>query len=177
MIISESHGAVLVYRFVLIGSDCLHGSGWRCVFLTHFQESVSPTVRSAESGLPPTTPPCPPPSSLPRLCALIIPRPIHPHLGRLTVCMSRASNSSGSFNEGRRNLKVRTEARCSKAAGSNTLEAAVIITTSYIITTREHQQICMMATFSSQTNENLFLQPCNIMQNFTAEDQNKYQIL
>lgn len=51
----------------------------------------------------------PPPSSLSRLYALIIRTPIHPHLLWLTVCMNRAANSSGSFNEGRSDLKVRTE--------------------------------------------------------------------
>lgn len=116
MIICESCGALPVYRFVLIGSDCLHGSGWRCVFLTHFQESVSPAVHSAESGPPPaarhpppTTPPC---CRLPPHYPVYMPsssadRYIPIYCG--WQCMNRAANSSGSFNEGRSDLKVRTE--------------------------------------------------------------------
>lgn len=44
----------------------------------------------------------------PPLYALLIPGPIYSHLLWQTVGMNRAANSTGSFKEGRSNLKVRT---------------------------------------------------------------------
>lgn len=83
------------FRVEVCFVDPLPGGG-----VTHGSSSW---VRSA------ATPPPLSVSLLPSLFALIIPRPIYPHLLMLTVGMKRATNSTGSFNEGRSNLEVGTQ--------------------------------------------------------------------
>lgn len=107
MIICESYGAFLVRFCELISSDCIV---WVEVEILDPVDGVCVTVGPfswLRSALP--TPPYPlSPISLSPLYALIIPRPIYSHLLWLTVGMNRATNSTGSLNEGRSNLKVRT---------------------------------------------------------------------
>lgn len=107
MIICESYGAFLVRFCELISSDCIV---WVEVEILDPVAGVCVTVGPfswVRSALP-TSPYPLSPISLSPLYALIIPRPIYSHLLWLTVGMNRATNSTGSLNEGRSNLKVRT---------------------------------------------------------------------
>lgn len=149
MIIHKSYGALLIYGFGLIGADCLRGSTWRCVYLTHFQESVSPTVHSAESGLPsPHTLWHPPPPHSAVYMPLTSPRPIYSHLLWPTVGLNRATNRTGSLKESGSNLKVRAVGFfCGKVAGSNLIYLILNIYKKI----KEYQQLSTVQTLEPVT--------------------------